>query len=206
MKTKTKAVVGLSKLTPEAKAVKAQSIIDSMQSSGNFPNGDMPIAYATLQTSITGFQNSIVLANNGTSADVSNMHEEEKVLVMTFNLLKAHVEIVSNAFTNPDAIILSAGMTIAVNSGPNSITDLTLEALGQGTVQIRVPRHAGEKAFCYQYAIASDPTNWQNISYSSLSKIEFTNQTPGATLHFRYSAISKTGMGSFSDSKQLIVI
>lgn len=206
MKTKAKAALGLSRLTPEAKVVSSQNIVDTMQVCGNFPDATMPINYAALQLSITNFHNSIVQAKNGTTADTSRMHEEERKLMMSFNLIKMHVEMVSNAAVDPESMILSSGMALSGNKGQSGLTALTLEAIGNGILLIRVPRSEKEKAFCYQYATANDPTNWQNIGFYSLSKVQFPNQTPGAVLHIRYAAIGKEGMGAFSAPKQIMVV
>ncbi|MBS1636161.1 MAG: hypothetical protein JST26_09610 [Bacteroidetes bacterium] len=206
MKPKSKANMGISNLTPGGKAIKAQAIIDAMQASGNFPAANMPISYPALQALITNLHNAIVQADNGNSADTSDMHEQERVLVMAFNLVKAHVEMVSNTFTNPDTVILSAGMSVAAGNGQGAITDLTLDAIGNGTVRIRVPRSPENKSFLYQYALASDPTNWQNIGYSTLSRMDLKNQNPGVQLLVRYAAISKQGISEFSSPKQIMVI
>lgn len=206
MNPKVKVVVGISSLTPEAKVVKSQSIIDSMQVNPNFPDATMPMHYPSIQTIITNSHNANIAASNGTSADISKMHEEEKMLVMTMNLIRAHVEIVCNALPNPEAEILSIGMSVASNSGKNAVSDLTLDAIGGGTIQIRVPRTNSDKSFSYQYALDSDPTNWQSVGFNSLSKINFTNQTPGTVIHIRYAPIGSMGMGTYSNSKSIMVI
>jgi hypothetical protein len=206
MNKKSKAIIGLSNLTPDAKVTKAQNIVDTMQASGNFPNAKLPMPYAALQLLITNLHNSILVAGNGTASDISTMHENEKILVMAFNIVKAHVEFVSNAQLNADAYLLSSGMSLAANSGQNAVTNLTLEATGAGAITIRVPRNASEQAFCFEYALDTTPNNWLTAGYSSLTKFVFKNQTPATKLWIRYAAISKTGMGTFSDAKQIIVL
>ena len=198
MKTKAKAVLGFSKLNPEGKVVRSQSILDDMQGSGNFPDATLPISYASLQALVTNLHNAVVMAENGNSASTSRMYEEEKKLLMAFNLIKMHVEMVSNANTDPESFILSSGMAVGANAGPNSVSDLVLEALGEGVILVRVPRHSGDKAFCYQYALLSDPDNWQNIGFNSLSKIRYSGQAPGTMLLVRYAPIGKDGLGAFS--------
>ena len=203
MKTKSKAVLGIAKMTPEGKVVTTQNIINAMQASGNFPDANMPIKYATLQTLNTDLHNAIVAANNGSTAATSQMHEEERKLTMAFNLIKMHVEIVSNNAADPDTVILSSGMGLSGNSGQIAVTDLTVDAIGNGIVQIRVPRTIAEKAFCYQYALASDPNNWQNIGFYSLSKIQFPNQTPGSQLIFAMPALPRTGWDPLAPPNRL---
>lgn len=206
MNKKSKAVIGMSSLTPETKVTRAQNIVDTMQSSGNFPNAKLPMPYAGIQLLITNLHNSILTASSGSPSDVNIMHENEKVLVMALNMLKAHVEFVSNAQLNADAFILSSGMGLAANSGQNAVTDLTLEAIGAGTIVMRVPRHTGEQAFYFEYALDTAPSTWLVAGYSSLTKFTFKNQIPATKLWVRYAAISKTGMGVFSDAKQVVVV
>lgn len=206
MKTKAKAVLGFSKLNPEGKVVRSQSIVDEMQGSGNFPDASLPINYASLQGLITNLHTAVISAESGNPASTSRMHEEERKLMMAFNLIKMHVEMVSNATTDPESFILSSGMGVASNSGPNAVSDLSLEALGEGVIQIRVPRHTGDKAFCYQYALVSDPDNWQNIGFNSLSRIHYSGQVAGTQILVRYAPISKEGLGAFSSAKQIMVI
>jgi hypothetical protein len=206
MKTKAKAALGLSRLSPEAKVITAQDIVDTMQASAGFPDATMPINYANLQLFIDNLHTAVLQAKNGTPADTSRMHEEERKLMMAFNLIKMHVEMTSNAATDPESMILSSGMSLSANKGQSGLTGLSVEAIGNGVLLIRVPRGENEKAYCYQYATAADPENWQNIGFYSLSKVQFPNQTPGAVLHIRYAAIGKDGMGAFSAAKQIMVL
>ncbi len=202
----TKANIKLSNLAPNNKVIKAQSIKDAMQASGNFPANSMPINYTAIQTYITNLQNAIVAASaaNSSAADTTNLHEQERILVNAFNFIRAHVEFVANNSTDPATIITSAGMLVSVLGGINSVTELTLDALTGGTVNVRLPRQVGEKAFVVE--TSSDGTNWVQANMSSLTKIKLTGLTTATTLQVRYYAISKTGRGTTSQVKTIIVI
>lgn len=193
----------LNGLPTHGKIVKAQSILDSMQSSINFPAAGMPIPYPGIQTTIDNFQNAVVAAENGTTADTSFMHEQERLLVGAFNYLKAHVEMVANNSADPATVIISAGMQVAVAGGLSGVSDLTLDAMGNGTVQIRVPRLQDEKAFVFE--TSADGITWAEATSSSLTKTSIKNLTPGSTLYVRYCAIGKAGKGTVSQSKTVIV-
>ncbi|MEQ1734370.1 MAG: hypothetical protein ABL940_11905, partial [Bacteroidia bacterium] len=182
MNTKSKAVVGLSNLMPEGKVIKAQSVLDTMKLSGNFADANMPIKYAVLQTYITNLHNSVITASTGSASDVSAMHEHEKILVMAFNMVKAHVEFVSNVHTNADTFILSSGMALGAKTGAGAVTDLTLTATTSGTVVINVPRKAGEKAYYFEYALDTAPTDWKPVGYTTITKYTLSNQTPATKL------------------------
>ena len=205
MKTIVKAALGFSNLSPSEKVVKGQSIKDDMQNSGNFPASGMPITYPSIQTIITNLHNGTIAATNGTTTDTSVMHEQERILVSAFNFLKAHVEFVANAAIDPATVIISAGMQVATVGGANGVSVLTLDAMGAGKLQVRVPRQTDEKAFLYEYS-TDGGTTWLELAYSSLSKVTLANQTPGATIFVRYLSISKTGKSAYSQAKSAIIV
>ena len=204
MTTFVKVGLGLSKLSPADKAIIGQSIKDAMQSSGNFSASNMPIPYPSIQTIITNLHNATVAASNGTTADTAYMHEQERIFVSAFNFLKAHVEMVANNSTSPVSIITSAGMQVAASGGFNAVSELTLEATGNGKLQVRVPRQIGEKAFIYESS--ADGTTWVEFATGTVTKVTLANQTPGSTVYIRYYAINKTGKSSYSQVKSAIVV
>lgn len=200
-----KATLGLASLSPADKVTKGQSIKDSMQSSGNFPASSMPITYPNLQTFITNLHNSIIAAANGTPTDTAFMHEQERLLVSALNFIKSHVEYVANSnSTNTISIITSAGMQVASYAGQSGVTELTLEALGNGKIKIRIPRQTGEKAFIFESS--TDNITWVEVLYSSSTTVTLSNQTPVTIIYVRYSAINKTGKGASSQSKSVVVL
>lgn len=200
-----RALLGLTNLSPADKVVAAQNIKDSMQSSGNFPASSMPLSYPTLQTYITNLHQAIIAAINGTPSDTAYMHEQEHILVSALNFLKAHVEYIANANSaNTNSIITSAGMQIASTGGNNAVSELTLEATGNGKLQIRVPRQTNEKAFVFESS--ADGVTWVEFASNSLTKITLSNQTPGSLVYIRFAAISKTGKGGYSQPKSAIVV
>ncbi len=200
-----KAVLGLSTSTPADKVVKSQNIKDSMQTSGNFLASSMPITYVMLQSLITNLHNAVVAATNGTPANTAYMHEQERMLVVAFNLVKAHVEMVANnSGANAASIITSAGMQVAAGGGTSALTELSVTALGNGKVQVRVPRQTGEKAFVFESS--TDNATWVEFASSTETKVTLPNQTPGSTLYVRYYAINKTGKSPYSQSKNTIVL
>ncbi len=205
MNTLVKSVLGLSNLSSTDKVIKGQSIKDAMQSSSYFPASGMPISYPSIQTIITNLHSATVAASNGTSADTSFMREQERILVNAFNFIKSHVEFVANNNgTNASTIITAAGLQVAAVGGANGVTSLTIDLLGNGSIQVRVPRQANEKAFVYEYS--ADGTAWLELTSSSLTKVTLSNQTPGSTVFVRYYSISKTGKSAYSQVKSTIVL
>ena len=204
MNSITKAVLGLSNLTPEGKVIKTQSVKDMMITNPKFPASSMPITYPSIQLLISNLHNAVIAAQNGTPTDTSHMHEQERILVSAFNFIKAHVEMVANANTDPASVIISAGMQLAASGGANAVTELTLDAIGTGKLQVRVPRQGSEKAFVYEYS--TDGNTWQEFAASTITKVVLANQTPGANISVRYYAIDKIGKTAYSQVKSAIVV
>jgi hypothetical protein len=205
MSTHLKAVLGLSKKTPETKVTRSQTILDAMQNSGNFADEDLPVSYSNSQSAIDNFGSAIVAANgiNASSADTNRMHEEERQLMGIFNLLRSHVEYVANQTADPASIITSAGMTVATPGGQNAVSDLTLDAPGNGKITVRVPRREGEKAFAFE--VSTDGVSFTKVTSSSVTKVTLSGYTYGSTIHVRYYGISKEGEGEMSQSKSVLV-
>ncbi len=200
-----KALLGLSTLSAVDKVTKAQNIKDSMQSSGKFLATNMPITYASIQLLITNLHNANIAAVNGNASDRALVHEHERFLVSAFNFIKAHVEMVAN--TNPataESIITAAGLQVSTTGGGSGVTELTLVAIGNGKVQVRVPRQTGEKAFVFESS--TDNTTWVEFASSSDTKVTLTGQTPASTIFVRHYAISKTGKSAYSQGKSIIVL
>jgi hypothetical protein len=203
MKIIYKAALGFSNLNPDAKVTRAEVIITAMQASGNFPATTMPISYVVLGNLKNSLHTAIVAAANGVPGSTSHMHEQERILVSAFNLVRAFVEQVANNNADPKTVIESAGMSIFNSSGNTPVTELTLTAKGNGVVQINVPRNSGEAAFVYQYS--SDAVTWTEFAMSKLATVELQNQNPASIINIRFAPIAKI-KGPFSQAKSVIVL
>ena len=146
----------------------------------------------------------IVTAKSGTQGTVSQMHETERVVLSVFNLIKAYVELVANGTADPKSVIESAGLSVITSGGNAAVSELTLSALGNGVVELTVPRNKGEASFIYQYS-SDGGTTWQEFEQSKLATVLLKGQTPGTTLHFRFAAVGKT-KGAFSQAKSVMVV
>ncbi|MCD6066183.1 MAG: hypothetical protein K0S33_1009 [Bacteroidetes bacterium] len=199
-----KCALKLSGLTPESKVTRTQGIKNDMMGSGYFPNSQLPIGYTGMQTLIDNMQNAIIASNSGTSASIAYMHEQERILVTAFNLVKAHVEFIANTSPNPETIITAAGFTVSQSGGASPVTELTLTATGNSEVVVKVPRHTDEKAFVYEKS--TDGETFTKVIATSLSSISITGHAPGSTIYVRYYAIGKNGESPVSAIKSVMVI
>lgn len=205
MNIKLKAALKMSTLSPDGKVTTAQNIINSVTAASvYFPPASLPIPLASLSNSVNNLHNAIIATGSGAAGSVSNMHEKERILLSMFNVLRSYVEMQANNTADPKTIIEAAGMSAVKGGGGASVTELTLTALGNGEVQVSVPRNTGEASFIYQYS-SDGGTTWQEFECSKLATVSIKNQTPAATLNFRYAAVGKT-KGAFGQSKSVIVL
>jgi len=205
MNTKLKAALKMSTLTPDGKVTKGQFIITSMQQAPQyFVVANLPIPFASATAAVTALHNAVLATASGNAGSVSNMHEKERLLISIFNIYRPYVEMIANATADPKTIIEAAGMTAVAVGGGTPVSELTITALGNGIMQISVPRQTGEASFIYQYS-SDGGTTWQEVDCSKLASIQLKNQTPASVLHFRYAPVGKT-KGSFSQVKSAIVL
>lgn len=200
-----KVALNMSSQTPDGKVTLGQNIINSIVAATNyFPAASLPLPPASVTTAINSLHNAIITAGSGTQGGVSNMHEKERIVVSIFNVFKAYVEMTANNTTDPKTVIEAAGMTVAKSGGNNAVSELTVSPLGNGVLQVSVPRGAGEKAFIYFYSNDGGNT-WTEFECSYLTSVQLKNQTPASTLQFKYAPIGKT-KGAYSQVKTAIVL
>jgi hypothetical protein len=205
MATKFKAALKMSTLSPDGKVTSGQNIINSIVASPTyFPTNTLPLPPNSVTAALTNLHNSILATASGAQGSISNMHEKERIVISVFNVLRAYVEMQANNTSDPQTVIEAAGMVASKNNGGTLVTELTLTATGNGSIQVSVPRNVGESAFVYQYS-SDGGTTWQEFECSKLATVSLKNQTPASTLWFRYAAIGKA-KGAFSQTKSVIVL
>ena len=205
MTTKLKAALNMSTQTPDGKVTLGQNIINSMVAAATyFPTSSLPLPMASATAAITNLHNAIITAGSGAQGSASNMHEKERIVLSVFNVLRAYVEMQANNTTDPQTVIEAAGMTVNKGGGGSAVADLTIVPLGNGILQVSVPRNTGEKAFIYYYSNDGGNT-WIDFECSSLATVQLKNQTPASTLQFKYVPIAKT-RGAYSQVKNAIVL
>lgn len=205
MATKLKAALKMSTLSPDGKVTLGQNIINSIVASPTYyPTNTLPLPPSSVTAALTNLHNAILATASGAQGSISNMREKERIVVSIFNVLRAYVEMQANNTTDPQTAIEAAGMIASKNTGGTVVTELTLTAVGNGEMQVSVPRGIGESAFVYQYSNDGGNT-WQEFECSKLATVSLKNQTPATTLLFRYAAIGKSKSG-FSQVKSAIVL
>lgn len=205
MITKIKAALNMSKLSPDGKVTLGQNIVNSIAAATTyFPTATLPLPMASATASVTNLHNAILATASGTQGSISNMHEKERIVLSIFNVLRAYVEMQANNTVDAETVIEAAGMSVAKSGGNNAVSELTIVPLGNGTLQVSVPRNIGESAFIYYYSSDAGST-WTEFECSKLATVELKNQTPASTLSFKFAPIGKT-KGAYSQVKNAIVL
>ena len=204
MVTKLRAAHKLSKLDPEGKVTRGRAIVSNIKASPYFDLTKSAIPLDSADLSLNDLSSAITAAENRAPGSVSHMHEMERVVLLVFNLIKSYVEMTANNSTDPKSVIESAGLVAVVAGSGGAVTELTVTAMGNGVMEIAVPREKGEAAFIYQYS-KDGGTTWVEFEHSKLATVQLKGQTPASNLLFRFAAIGKT-KGGYSQAKSAIVL
>ena len=204
MTIKLKAALKISTLTPDALVTKTKNMVALIVASPYFTSTAWPIPLASVDVAIDDLHTSIIAIPSNAAGAVSYMHEKKRVVIALFNVLRPIVELTANNTVDPKTVIESAGMEAVTLIGGTIVTELTLTALGNGIIEVQVPRKAGQKAFVYEYSTDAGIT-WQAFEHSKLQTVQLKNQTPASTLYFRFAPIGKS-LGGYSQVKKVIVL
>lgn len=204
MTIKLKAALKISTLTPDALVTKTKNTLGLIVASPYFASTTWPIPLPSVNVAIDDLHNSIIATASNAPGAVSYMHEKRRVVIALFNVLRPIVELTANNTVDPKTVIESVGMEAVTPIGSTPVTELTLTALGNGIIEVHVPRKPGQKAFVYEYSTDAGIT-WQAFGHSKLQSMQLKNQTPASTLHFRFAPIGKS-LGGYSQVKKIIVL
>ena len=204
MTIKLKAALKISTLTPDALVTKTKNMLALIVASPYFASITWPIPLPSVNTAIDDLHSSIIATATNAAGAVSYMHEKQRIVIALFNVLRPIVELTANNTIDPKTVIEAVGMVAVEHNGNTHITELTLTALGNGVIEVHVPRKAGQKAFVYEYSTDAGIT-WQAFGHSKLQSMQLKNQTPASTLYFRFAPIGNF-LGAYSDVKKVIVL
>src|ERR1035437_1908484 len=137
MKIIYRAALGLSGLNPDQKATRTEVMKTDMQASGNFPDSIMTISYSRLDELRVNVHNAVIAVGTGMGT-AAQVKDEVRLLVSAFNFVRSLVEKTANESADPQAVIESAGMTVITTLGNTAVTEITLSAMGGGTIQVCV--------------------------------------------------------------------
>jgi hypothetical protein len=204
VKTDHRSIVAL-KLSPSILVIiaSAQQMVKAIGGNPAFPSPVPPLA--TVTAAINDLQAAQNVALTRVAGSVIARNEKKTALLMLLDQLAGYVQTQADANVEHGAsIIASAGMGVKkpVVRAPR-VFDAKLGPLS-GTATL-VAASAGHRAsYEWQYSTDGGKT-WVLAPVTLQAKTTIVGLTPGATVQFRYRAVTKNGEGDWSQTILLLV-
>jgi hypothetical protein len=182
--------------------VYAEGIVKRMTGNPSFPNPTPTLA--AVSTSIAELQTAEASALARTKGAVSTRNEKRKALIALLQELRAHIQSTADADeSNGPSIIESAGVALRKTPTRRARVFAAKPGLISGVATV-VAASAGHRAsYEWQYSTDGGKT-WVTAPPTLQAKTTVAGLVPGATVQFKYRAVTKTGGANWSEPVSLI--
>ena len=181
----------------------AKGIVQSLTGNATFAASEPPLA--ALNAALTDLETAEAAALARTRGAVATRNTKRATLITLLEQLKAYVQKVADANVDQGAaMIQSAGLALKKTPvRPRRVFAATPGAVS-GSVKL-ITDAAGKRAsYEWQTSIDGGKT-WVQAPSTLQAKTTITGLTPAATVTFRYRAVTKKGVGDWSQPLAFIV-
>jgi len=181
----------------------AKAIVQAMTGNAMFPNPDPTLA--TVTVAINDLDASETVAKTRAHGAVAIRNDKRTTLVRLLEQLRAYVQKVADA--NPEtsgSVIQSAG--IGVKKPFLRGKNVFAARPGPVTGAVKLTADVVARRAAYEWQSSADGgKTWVDLPGTLQSKTIVTGLTPGATVSFRYRALTRTGEGEWSQPISYLV-
>jgi len=181
----------------------AKGIVERMTGNPNVPN---PVpALAHVSAAIDALETAETAAQSRAKGTVAVREEKRETLTAILHQLKASVQAAADADRERAAsIIESTGMSVGrTPSRAKRVFGVRAGAVS-GSVEIVAEAAAHAAAYDWEYSLDA-ATTWRALPSTMQTKTTLSGLTPGATVFFRYRALTRAGEGDWSQSVSFMV-
>jgi len=192
-------VLGLPKRNQDLIAY-VQAIILKMTGNANFPTPSPSLA--TVSAALASFQSS----QTGTKTTKGDRTAKKKALRVLLGHLGDYVQGICEANIDTAAAIAeSAGMRLRNYTVRTKLLISVKQGLllPSGSVTCKAKSAAKDATYYWFYSL--DQKTWTSVPEQMQTTITISGLTPGQTYWFRYRALTRKGMGEYSQSFSLLV-
>jgi cell pole-organizing protein PopZ len=181
----------------------ATSVVTAMTGNPSFPTPAPTLAEVT--AAITALQTAQSAAIARTKGAVTARNDKQTALVSLLQEMKAYIQKTADADAeNSAAVIQSAGVSVKKTPVRRPRVFSAEQGAISGTAKL-VTASAGTRAsYEWMYSVDGGKT-WVSAPATLQAKTSVTGLTPGATVQFRYLAVTKAGQGDWSAPVSLLV-
>jgi hypothetical protein len=181
----------------------ARSMVTSMTSNALFTTPDPTLAAVTAATN--ELETAQTAAKARTHGAVAARNDKRAVLVTLLEQLKAYIQKTADANLEiAPTVIQSAGIQVRKVPAHAARVFGAKPAAVSGSVILHAVSAARRASYEWQYSTDGGKT-WVQAPGTLQTKTTIAGLTPGATVTFRYRALTKTGEGDWSQAASIIV-
>jgi hypothetical protein len=202
-----KVSLGFAKLTDPQLVTKADRIINGLTGNAAFPTPSPSVA--SVQTSVTAFQDALAEAADGGRTKTALKNDARETLLTKLRTLALYVQVQCD---NDLATLLSSGFDATKPPTPAGILPAPQNVtLTQGTLsgQLDLRAQPLTNAGSYEGQLTTDlnkQDGWETIGNFTAAKMTAQELTPGEKYWGRLRAIGAAGPGAWSDPVAAIAI
>lgn len=181
----------------------AQAMVLAMTGNPQFASPQPPLA--TVQAAIDALHAAETATLTRLVGSVAVRDEKRRALVSLLQQLQSYVQATADANLEQAAsIIENAGMSVKKPHVQPPRVFAAKQGRVSGEVKLLAPK-AGKYAG-YEWAYSTDDKEtWVAAPYTVRASTTIAGFTPGTTVFFRYRAVTKAGVGDWSDPVSMIV-
>ena len=180
-----------------------QQVVKSMTGNPSFPTPSPTLAAITTAAAELQAAENAALAR--TKGAVATRNEKRSALVTLLTELRASVQATANADPETStSVIQSAGLAIRKTPVRAARVFAAKPGAVSGSVALVTDAAARRASYEWQYSTDGGKT-WVSAPSTLQAKTTVAGLTPGATIVFRYRAVTKTGEGDWSQNASIIV-
>jgi hypothetical protein len=183
--------------------VYAQGVVKRMTGNASFPN---PVpTLAALTAAIDDLRAAETAALARTKGAAAARDEKRTALVALLQQLRAHIQATADAdATNGTSIIESAGVAIRKTPTRHARAFAAKPGPVSGVVNVVAASAARRASYEWQYSTDGGKT-WIAAPATLQARTKISGLVQGATVQFKYRAVTKTGEGDWSQAVSLMV-
>jgi hypothetical protein len=181
----------------------AKAMVQAMTGNPSFPNPEPPLA--TVSTAIHDLEVAENAAQSRAHGAATTRNDKRAALVFLLEQLKGHVQKVADGnLETGAAVIQSAGVGVR----KQVVRAKRVFSIKPGAVAgtVKVITAAADRRASYDWEYSTDGSKtWIALPSTLKASTSLGGLTPGATVTFRYRAITKVGVGDWSLPTSMMV-
>jgi hypothetical protein len=196
------AILKLSRSVP-ALISEAKAMVQAMTGNPNFPTPEPPLP--TVTAGISALEVAQNAAQSRAHGAVVARDEKRTALVALLEQVRGYIQKTADTnYETSSSVIQSAGVNVRKQVVRPKRTFAIKEGAVSGTVKVTANVAARRASYDWQNSLDGGKT-WNTMPSSLQASTTLTGLAPGSTVSFRYRAVTKAGVGDWSQPISILV-